>query len=51
VGDENLWLPKAGNSTMSEAAAIMALMRFEKVHLNIIGYIIFNINGYPVKKQ
>jgi hypothetical protein len=50
VDDENLQLPRAGNSSMSEAAAIMAQMRLEKVRIMIIGYIIFNINGYPLKK-
>jgi hypothetical protein len=50
MGDENLGPPRVGNSTTSEATAIMALMRYEKVHLKIIDYIIFNINGCPLKK-
>jgi hypothetical protein len=39
VGDEKLWLPKAGNSNTSETVAIMALMRYGKVNLKIIGHI------------
>jgi hypothetical protein len=50
VGDEHLQLPRAGNLTTSEATAIMALMKHDKAHLKIIGYLIFNINGYPLKK-
>jgi hypothetical protein len=50
MGDENLRPPRAGNSTTSETVAIMALIRNEKVHLKIFGFIIFNINGYPLKK-
>jgi hypothetical protein len=33
---------------MNEATAIMALMQYEKV--KIIGCIIFDFNGYPLKK-
>jgi hypothetical protein len=50
VNNENIRLPRVGNSTTSEATAIMALMQHEKVHLKINDYIMSNTNGYPLKK-